>query len=320
MKHFKDFIIRIQTFQVQHKQKNISEDSLKSDTNLIYYDVSNENPYLSQDFDNELKELTELAITDILTLSVEQIGYQLKRLEQVKTIFQKFWKKYYEKPLPFSDDNRKSVFYHLELNGDFMVHGTLPENTNVIITDQFLDDLCDSVQAKEAAVKKLEEAISKVISAEEKIEIAWATKYEGEKDTLSFKSPEIIEDFYNLLYPYFLDEDREQLANVLQTRHSETGLLLFNGFGNQLADAFKQLLDANLIVGCTPGELEKWILKYFLYRDKGKPKKFTEKYLNDIISSTTKQCQSPILDVKKKEDGQFGIFPAQRIKKNYKRY
>lgn len=320
MEHFKKFIILIQTFEVQHKQKNASVNNVKSNApDVHYYDISNENPYLSQDFDNQLKELTELAITDLLTLPGEQISYQLKRLEQVKTIFQKFWKKYYEKPMPFSDDDKKSIFHNLELHKDFVVHGTLTEYTAVIITNQFLDDLSDSVQAKEDAVKKLEEAIRKVISAEEQTEIKWASKYESGKGAPSFKSPEIIKEFYNLLQPYFLGEDREQLANLLQTNHSETGLLLFNGFGNQLADAFKQLLDANLIVGCTPGELEKWILKYFLYRDKGKPKQFTEKYLNDIISSTTKQCQSPILDVKKKEDGQFGIFPAQRIRKNYKK-
>lgn len=193
------------------------------------------------------------------------------------------------------------------------------EDAGILITDQFLDDLCDSVQAKEEAIKKLEQAVQGVTFFEEKEDIKWATKYESGKGAPSFKSPEVIEEFYNILKPYFLNEDREQLANLLQTNSTETGLLLFNGFGNQLADAFKQLLDANLVVGCTQGELENWILNHFLYRDKGKPKKFTEKYLNDIISSTTKQCQSPILDVKKKDDGQFGIFPSQRNKRNHKK-
>ncbi|MFP5080128.1 hypothetical protein [Pedobacter sp. JCM 36344] len=320
MQHFKDFIIRLHTFDIQRKQRNTISGGIQTIVpGTSYYDLSNENPYLSSDFRNRLTELTELAVTDLLMLSDEQIRNHVQRLEQIKGRFQDFWKKYYGSRAPFSQNDRILLFSNLQLQENFIVLGLSSEDTAIQITDQFLDDLCDSVQAKEEAIKKLEQTVQRVTVSEEKEDIKWATKYESGKGAPSFKSPEIIEAFYDILKPYFLNEDREQLANLLQTNSTETGLLLFNGFGNQLADAFKQLLDSNLVVGCNQGELENWILNHFLYRDKGKPKKFTEKYLNNIISSTTKQCQSPILDVKKKDDGQFGIFPSQRNKRNHKK-
>lgn len=107
---------------------------------------------------------------------------------------------------------------------------------------------------------------------------------------------------------------------LFQSGRSDTGPLTFNGNGNQLADAFKQLYEANLVVGCNKTGLESWVLKHFLYRDKDKVKNFTEKYLNDIISSDTKSCQSPILNTKKSPDGQFIVVPVQRIKRNSKKY
>lgn len=84
--------------------------------------------------------------------------------------------------------------------------------------------------------------------------------------------------------------------------------ITFNGQGIQLADSFKQLYEANLIVGLSKIELQIWIKNNFNFLDKVNVKTFTEKYLSDIISSTTKICQSPILEIQKNENGQLGFF------------
>jgi hypothetical protein len=93
--------------------------------------------------------------------------------------------------------------------------------------------------------------------------------------------------------------------------------IIFNGPGNQLGDAFKQLFDSNLIVGCNKAELESWIQQNFRYQDKGTVKSYTGKYLQDIISSNTKACQSPLFDVRK-NGGQFYLLPLTRNTKNLK--
>ena len=90
--------------------------------------------------------------------------------------------------------------------------------------------------------------------------------------------------------------------------------LFFSGAGNQLADAFKQLYDSSLIVGCNKAELEEWILTNFIYRDKGIQKNYTQKYLQDMISSNTKSCQSPLFDVRRSE-GKLYLFALTRNNK-----
>ena len=75
--------------------------------------------------------------------------------------------------------------------------------------------------------------------------------------------------------------------------------LVFMGNGKQLAEAFKQLFDANLIAACNKAELQNWIKTHFVYREKGIQKNLTEKYLQDIISSNTKACKSPLFDARK---------------------
>jgi hypothetical protein len=93
---------------------------------------------------------------------------------------------------------------------------------------------------------------------------------------------------------------------------------MFIGNGNQLADAFKQLIEANLITGCSKRQLEKWITETFEYQYKNSVRSFTPRYLNGIISSESRLCQSPILDVRKKDD-HLTVIPLLRNKKQKNR-
>lgn len=78
MRHFKDFLIRLQTLDIKISKRKLVSNGQEHER--TYYDISNENPFLNISFKNELKELKELAITDVLNLPREQIIFQLQRL------------------------------------------------------------------------------------------------------------------------------------------------------------------------------------------------------------------------------------------------
>lgn len=112
-------------------------------------------------------------------------------------------------------------------------------------------------------------------------------------------NPDIIEPVYNILKPHFVPEQHTQLNDLLTTGNT-AGRLHFRSAGNRLADAFKQLIKAGLITGCTQIELETWIAQHFTYiNNKTKLQAaFKQKYLNDIISTGKDKCQKPLLNVK----------------------
>ncbi|MFZ4523838.1 MAG: hypothetical protein ACOYNC_19205 [Bacteroidales bacterium] len=74
--------------------------------------------------------------------------------------------------------------------------------------------------------------------------------------------------------------------------------VVFLDMGNRLADAFKQLYEANIIRGCQKKELESWISRNFAYVYRGEIRPFLPKYLNEIISTTKDKCKRPFLDVR----------------------
>jgi len=126
-----------------------------------------------------------------------------------------------------------------------------------------------------------------------------------------------IDDFLQLIRTYFSEKHFNQLAALIKLDEQPASQLIFNGNSNKLADAFKQLYEANLIVGCNKAELEKWILKHFLYSNGDKVNEYSEGWLSAIISSDTKVCKSPILEVRMKDKIPF-LVPTVRNKKNSK--
>lgn len=124
-------------------------------------------------------------------------------------------------------------------------------------------------------------------------------------------------DLIKILTPYFPGEQAEDLKELIFNNKSAKLPLVFNGAGNQLADAFKQLYEGGMVIGCNKNELEKWINLNFHYVSQKEIKEFSEGYLAGIISSDTKPCKSPILEVKQKE-GKFYIVECARTKKNNK--
>jgi hypothetical protein len=180
-----------------------------------------------------------------------------------------------------------------------------------------MDDLKDSIRARQKVLEEFEQSVLAAIQpgkAPEKINNIKPLRADEPRPV--FKEG-VADNFYALVKDYFKPGDQLYLKQVLTTETEIDHPLVFNSNGNQLADAFKQLFEASLIVGCNKTQLINWIINHFAYNDKGVVKNYSEKYLLDIISSNTKTCQSPILDIRKK-DGQFVISPLQRNNRNNK--
>jgi monoamine oxidase len=56
------------------------------------------------------------------------------------------------------------------------------------------------------------------------------------------------QDILNILADYFMPEDRDALHQLISSRIRPLQKLVFHGGGNQLADAFKQLIEASVSV------------------------------------------------------------------------
>lgn len=301
MQDFKKFIIQIQT--------------------LI---ISSDNIYTINGGES-LFELKEFALTDILNQPVEQILYHIQRLELIRQLFIDFWANHDTIPDYTREVHPATYFACLELESYFKI----VKQEKIPSTDfsyEFIDHLLSAIRERTSLLSDFIWSIENAVNRNTKPDKE-SKDDKNEKliqDTFKsipvFKS-EIITELFDLLKTYFVPEDQDLLFDLLQDAAQQTKQkIMFYGNGNQLADAFKQLVDANLIVGCNKAELSRWVREHFYYKDKTSQKSYTEKYLNDIISSDTKACQSPILDIKKRENGQYGVFPTQRIKKNYKKY
>lgn len=305
MKDFKDFIIRLQTINIKINQRNGAGNS---DINPEkFYDISHENPFLSPSFKNEMKQLRELALTDILMLQREQIVFQVQRLADLKDKFRKFWENYNNSYLLSQNEYVSArikystdFFWSLGLHDIFIApHSNYLDSA--VANNNLVNDLEDTISAREDILEKFEAAVLKAIDfPKEEQEKNAANPKRGQRLRPVFKA-EMVQEFFDIIKNYFPVQDQEKLLELLTISQDVAEPLLFNGAGNQLADAFKQLHVSHIIIGCSKIELERWVQKNFQYNDKGVRKTYTEKYLQDIISSNTKPCQSPLFDVKRNQ-------------------
>jgi hypothetical protein len=270
MQHFKDFLIKIQTLGIRiNKQKLVAKGQSQKGN---YYDISHENPYLRPDYSNEIKELKELAITELLNVPREQVLFHLHRIGNVKELFSRFWERYYHAEVQKGDQKNLDLLLHLNLD-ELFISPRLMFFDHAIANDDFINDLKDSIRFKEQILKDFEKEVSLAIhvNKEEEFTSLPVSEHKKSKAVPVFKE-DIIPELYSLLKDYFKSGEQKKLMTLLQSKDSIDGPLLFTGNGNQLADAFRQLFDANLVAGCNKTELQQWIFSHFLYREKGMEK------------------------------------------------
>ena len=290
------------------------------------YDLTRETQYYdSFSYKSELRVLKDMAFIDVLALDKERIGLQLVELNKVKNRFKELWQNYHQHYHDYHQDYKSSYPFTIRLDTLFIVHNLQGDSADVHVSAQFVEDLADSIKLRElflkeliqdteATLKKTEPATNEISSQSEDIQLS---PQETIKPIIRYPifTDGTTEQFFNVLKPYFSQEDHSNLSDLLFKNIEPDTSLIFRGNGNQLADAFKQLFDNNIIVGCLQTDLEKWIAPKFLYLSgQGHPRELTEDYLNSLISTKTRPCKSPILKIEQKE-AHFLILPAPRNKK-----
>jgi hypothetical protein len=336
MQHFKEFLTRLQTFNLRITKQEVV---IKSDPTKIErqqgdaYDITHETQYYdSFSYKSELRVLKDMALIDLLTLDEGQISLQLEQLQKVAGPFKQLWKNYHDNHSEWLQDYKSHYLFTIRLDTLFIVHNLQGDGSGIAITGQFVEDLGDSIKLRELYLKELIADVEKRLEPSNPkatlqellhpLPISEMTVTEpavGEPAKPISRYPTFIEgtakQLLNILKDYFAAEDHSRLKNLLLDDEAPLAPLVFRGNGNQLADAFKQLYDANMIVGCQQTDLEKWLVPRFMYLSlKGEPREFTEGYLNDLISTKGRPCKSPILKIEQKED-KFLILPVPRNKK-----
>lgn len=111
----------------------------------------------------------------------------------------------------------------------------------------------------------------------------------------------IIEDFFNVIQPYFDFVDQAQLMRLLKNDDSLPHPLIFKNNGNRLAYAFRELIENDLITGCDKKQLQNWMMKNFQYVSKKKVIPYSFDYLEKCISRNFYPCKRPLFRVENKK-------------------
>lgn len=268
---------------------------------------------------SEMRMLRDMALIDIISIQHIQQERVLSELKKLIKRFHAFWKLFHQNSDEDAVEYTNEYIAAIRLAELFFLQGYTPERDDIFIGVDFVESLSDSVKLREKMLNKLIFEVEQILYPPQLLQHDYADD-QNLKDLVEIQGLPNFTDgtaksFMDIIYPYFSDEQIPYLKSLIIENKKSKNSLIFRGNGNQLADAFKQLFEANLIVGCKKNELERWISTHFLYLYKNITKEYTEGYLNGIISSDGKPCKSPILEVKKKDD-KYVIVPSLRNKKN----
>ncbi|SDT44794.1 hypothetical protein SAMN05216490_3517 [Mucilaginibacter mallensis] len=370
MQHLKEFLTRIQTFDLRIIEDDIHmEWGTNEKKHVQVYDLSHQTQYYdSFSYRSELRVLKDMAFIDLMALDKERIKLQLEELSKVRERFKEFWRNYHDHHSEMTQVYERHFIFSVNLEYLFIVNGLQSTNAEIEVSSKFAEDLGESVKLREKFLRELIYATETAIKPKrseaefkewldaERARQEVATAETTNKTLITPKSetaeapetaavqeahtePELSEEqlaaaklvgyyptfkegaarqLFDLLKTYFVPEEHFSLEKLLLDDEAPASPLLFRGSATQLADAFKQLKEANLIVGCRMSDLERWIAPKFLYLSpQSQPRELPEDYLNGLMSTKGRPCKSPILTIEQKED-KFFILPAPAAKNNKK--
>jgi hypothetical protein len=320
MEHFKEYFTFLQKFDLRLTE--IRDKREPAELGPVFkagYDITHQTPHFSLQFAKRLQILKDLAVIDIIGADPGRRKAYLDETKKLLPLFNRFWGNYF-RHYPANGENMQDNFLLvIEFAEIFYTDLLEPNITEAIVTPEFVEDLCDSIRERE-------ESLAGFIAEVTALEKTGDQNPGVEKAAADQQAPirirrypvfieGIADQFFIIFKEYFEEKDRQPLLSLLANNIAPRQKLLFNSNGNQLADAFKQLIEANLIVSCSKAELESWIITHFQYVSNAQAKPFTTGYLNGIISSDTKICKSPILDVINSSPGGFSLAAVGRSKK-----
>src|SRR6202012_2403543 len=119
MQHLKEFLIRLQTFNLRITKQKIAD---ASDFNHIKrhegdaYDITRETRYYdSFTFESELRVLKDMALIDLLTVSEVVMKLQLQQLHKVLQRIKQFWTNWHEHHSEWREDYKSSYLTSIRL-------------------------------------------------------------------------------------------------------------------------------------------------------------------------------------------------------------
>lgn len=303
MEHFKEYLSFIQNFNFRVNE--IRDKRIFSKKGPVYgrgYDIRHQNPYFSFQFSSHLRILKDLAVVDLISSDSQRRSEFLKQVNKILERFNQFWENYHDHYPMGSEPFADNFLLIIEFGKIFYANILEPGKADIIVTWEFVEDLCDSVREREESLAVF---INEILQLDlPSTKSGESPEVSGEQDPIKIKRyPVFVEGItdqvFKILKKYFPPEQQKKLYSLLKDNVLPKNKLLFNSNGNQLADAFKQLIEANLIVSFSKAELEGWIVDNFQYVSNSLVKPFTIGYLNSIISSDVKICKSPIFKILK---------------------
>ncbi|MBE5320850.1 hypothetical protein IM793_16900 [Pedobacter sp. MR2016-19] len=330
------FLTKIQTFNLLTITKVELKSPIKEDGNKPAYSLAHETHYYdSFTYKSEIRVLKDMALIDLLSLTDTSLKREYEQLKKLKERFKLIWTNFHQYYGELKAKYPSNFIFSIQLDYLFIVNNLQSDYKDIYIGDEFVESLHDTLKIRDKFLSELVSEVDEILNPRETFE-EWMVKQENQpeqvEDATAKLPPKIpynpdagrpkfnrqyIDDFLQLIRTYFSEEHFNQLGALIKAEEQPANQMIFNGNSNKLADAFKQLYEANLIVGCNKAELEKWILKNFLYSNGDKVNEYSEGWLSAIISSDTKVCKSPILEVRMKDKVPF-LVPTVRNKKNSK--
>jgi hypothetical protein len=329
------FLSKIQTFNLLIVKKSELKSPIKEDENKQAYSLAHETHYYdSFTYKSEIRVLKDMALIDLLSLSDISLKREFEQLKKLKERFKLIWTNFHQYYSELRAEYPSNFIFSIQLDYLFIVNNLQSDYEDIYIGDEFVESLHDTLKIRDKFLSELISEVDEILNPRETFE-EWMAKQKSQEhveDATAELPPKIpynpdagrpkfnhqyIDDFLQLIRTYFSEEHFSQLDALIKADEQPASQLIFNGNSNKLADAFKQLYEANLIVGCNKAELEKWILKHFLYSNGDKVNEYSEGWLSAIISSDAKVCKSPILEVRIKDKVPF-LVPTVRNKKNSK--
>ncbi|NRF40224.1 hypothetical protein [Pedobacter foliorum] len=335
MRNLASFLINLQTFKLRIITKAELKSPIKEDGQKQAYSLTHQTQYYdSFSYKSEIRVLKDMALVDLLSLNDISLKRGLDQLKKLKNRFKLLWSNFQKSYRELQTEYPRNYIFSIGLDHLFIVKNLQPDHSDIFIGDEFVESLNDSVKIREKFLTELINEIEEILYPHETFEEFSARMKNQEpsknaSENISDKIPynedagmpkfseQFTSDFLQVMKSYFSETHHIQLTTLINTNTQPENQLIFRGNGNQLADAFKQLYEANLIAGCKKSDLEKWIAKHFLYATGDVPKEYTEGWLSSIISTDTKFCKSPIIEVRIK-DKMPTIVPTVRNKKNSK--
>ena len=335
MQNLSSFLTRIQTFDLRIITKGELKNPIKEDEQKRAYSLAHETHYYdSFTYKSEIRVLKDMALIDLLSLNDTSLKREFEQIKKLKERFKLIWTNFHQHYGELRAEYPSNLIFSIQLDYLFIVNNLQSDYKDIYIGDEFVESLHDTLKIRDKFLSELISEVDEILNPRETFE-EWVAKQKSSQQTenVTPEQPEkipynpdagrpkfnhqYIDDFLQLIRTYFSEEHFSQLDALIKADEQPASQMIFNGNSNKLADAFKQLYEANLIVGCNKAELEKWILKHFLYSNGDKVNEYSEGWLSAIISSDAKVCKSPILEVRMKDKVPF-LVPTVRNKKNNK--